>query len=146
MSGTWILVAHRGGARLFETEGAAGGLTLVQDVAHPEGRMQDRELGSDEPGRGFDSHGSRHAFQQEQGPAARVTEQYAKHLAKLLDDGRVTHRYRKLVLVAEPHFMGLMRAALSSETASLVTAAINKDLGHVSVHELPSHLEGIVRA
>jgi protein required for attachment to host cells len=146
MNKTWILVAHRGGARLFEAKGSGGGLMLLQDIPHPEGKLKDKDLGSDEPGRGFDSHGARHAFQQEQGPAARIAEQFAKHLAALLDDGRVGHRFQRLVLVAEPHLLGLIRAALPQETAAMVDKTINKDLGHVSVHELPGHLEGAVPA
>jgi hypothetical protein len=42
--------------------------------------------------------------------------------------------------------LGLIRAALPQETAALVTKAIGKDLGHVSVHDLPGHLEGVVPA
>jgi protein required for attachment to host cells len=143
MNETWILVAHRGGARLFEP-GGAGGLALLQEIPHPEGRLKDRDLGSDEPGRGFDSHGSRHAFQQEQGPAARIAEQYAKHLAALLEEGRIAHRFHRLVLVAEPHLLGLIRSALHEDTAALVVKTIHKDLGHIAEHDLPAHLEGVV--
>ncbi len=145
MNSTWVLVAHRGGARLFEGKGPGKGLSLLQDISHPEGRLKSKDLGSDTPGHMGDSHGTRHAFEQEQEPAAHVTEQFARKLAGVLDEGRVGKRYDRLVLVAEPHLLGILRAALSRETAALVTATVNKDLGHVDAHEMPRHLAGAVQ-
>jgi len=144
MGTTWILVAHRAGARLFENKGPGTGLAPVQDIPHPEGKLKSKDLGTDEPGRGFDSHGARHAFTQHQEPAAHVAEQFAKHLAGLLDDGRLKQRYSKLVLVAEPHFLGSLRAALTRETAALVSASLDKDLGKVDAHAMPKHLGSVV--
>jgi protein required for attachment to host cells len=63
----------------------------------------------------------------------------------MLDDGRNQQRYGKLVLVAEPRFLGNLRAALSSPTAALVTAAVDKDLGGVEPHNMSRHLENIIR-
>jgi protein required for attachment to host cells len=141
---TWVLVAQRGGARIFEIAGPGNALHLVQEIEHPQGKLKDRDLGSDEPGRGFDSHGGRHAFEAEQGPAARITEQFAKHLATLLDDARARKRYTRLVLVAEPHFLGILRAALTRDTGAAVIASLNKDLGHLDVHHIPAHLDAVL--
>lgn len=145
MNNTWILVAHRGGARLFESKQPGKDLSLLQDIPHPEGRLKSKDIGTDRPGRSVDSHGTRHAFVQEQEPAAHVTEQFSQQLAGLLDDGRTQRRYGKLVLVAEPHFLGILRAALSHETAALVTAVVNKDLGHVEPRDIPKHLSDAIR-
>ena len=57
MNRTWILIAHRAGARIFENDGPGTGLKHVDAIAHPEGRLEDKALGSDKPGRSFDSHG-----------------------------------------------------------------------------------------
>jgi protein required for attachment to host cells len=140
MPSTWILVAHRGGARLLESTGPGEGLALRQDLPNPQGKLKSKDLGSDEPGRAFDSHGGRHSFSQHQEPAAHLTEQFAKQLAALLEDGRTHNRYAHLVLVAEPHLLGLLRAALSAPTAALVTKTFDRDLGHVATHDLAKHL------
>jgi protein required for attachment to host cells len=145
MKNTWFLIAHRGGARVFERKGPGKVLDLLQDIPHPEGRLKSKDLGSDEPGRSFDSHGARHSFQQEQEPAAHVAEVFAKRLAGILEDGRAGRRYGRLVLVAEPHFLGILRHALSRETAALVTAVVNKDLGHVEAHEIPKYLHDVLQ-
>jgi hypothetical protein len=50
MNTTWILVAHRGGARLFESPGPGKGLQLVEDIPHPEGRLKSGESTPTNPG------------------------------------------------------------------------------------------------
>lgn len=143
---TWILVAHRSGARLFENRGPGKGLNLIFDISHPEGRLKNKDIGADKPGRSFDSRGhGRHALSSEQEPTAHLAEQFAKQLSTMLDDGRNQQRYTKLVLVAEPRFLGNLRAALSATTAALITATIGKDLGGIEPHLLPKHLTDIVR-
>ena len=145
MKNTWVLIAHRGGARVFENKGPGKGLSLLQDIPHPEGRLKSKDLGSDEPGRSFDSHGARHSFQQEVGLAAHVAEVFAKQLARMLEEGRVGKRYGRLVLVAEAHFLGILRAVLSRETSALVMASVNKDLGHVKTDKMPKHLHDVLQ-
>jgi len=145
MSNMWILVAHRSGARLFENKGPGMALELIQDIPHPEGRLKNQELGSDKHGRAFDRQGQgRHAYEKEHSPSAHLAEQFAKHLSKLLDQGRIEHRYSKLVLVAEPRFLGNLRAALTPQTAVLISAALDKDLGEIKERDLPAHLADIV--
>ncbi|MBI3777824.1 MAG: host attachment protein [Gammaproteobacteria bacterium] len=85
---------------------------------------------ADKPGRSFDSRGQgRHSLSTEQQATGHLAEQFAKHLSALLDDGRHQQRNAKLVLVAEPRFLGSLRAALSSPTAALVTATLGKGPG-----------------
>lgn len=146
INNTWILVAHRGGARLFENKGPGKGLSLLHDIPHPEGRLKNKDIGADKPGRSIDSHGpGRHSLSSEQEPTAHVTEQFAKQLSAMLDNGRNQQQYGKLVLVAEPRFLGSLRAALSIPTAALVTATVGKDLGGVELHNMPKHLTDTIR-
>lgn len=146
MNNIWILVAHRGGARIFENKGRGKGLHLLRSIPHPQGRLKNKDIGADKPGRGFDRQGQgRHALATEQEPTAHVAEQFAKQLSSMLDDGRHQQRYEKLVLVAEPRFLGNLRAALSPPTAALVTAAVGKDLGGVESHNMSKYLGEVIR-
>ena len=146
MTNTWILVAHRGGARIFERTGPGKGLGLIRDIPHPSGRLKNQDIGADKPGRSFDSHGvGRHALGKEHEPTEQLAERFARELAGLLDEGRTHRRYAQLVLVAEPRFLGMLRAALTPATAALVVAALDKDLGDIDARELPKHLEGVLR-
>ena len=145
MDTTWILIADRSNARVFENAGAHHGLSLVREIEHPEGRLQNREIGSDKPGRSFDSHGQgRHALGTEYDPSEHLAQQFAKSLAGVLEEGRTHHRFDRAVLVAEPRFLGLIKDALSGPTRDCVSATVNKDLSHVREHDLPQHLRDIV--
>lgn len=140
------MVAHRGGARVFENKGPGKGLNLLHDIPHPAGRLKNKDIGADKPGRSFDSHGqARHALGSEQEPKEHVAEQFAKQLSSILDDGRNRRCYGKLVLVAEPRFLGNLRAALSAPTAALVTLTVDKDLGGVDLHNMPKFLGDAIR-
>jgi protein required for attachment to host cells len=143
---TWILVAHRSGARLFENAGPGKGLALLQDIPHPEGRLKNQDLNADRHGGSADAGGAgRQSYEAAQNPVEHVATQFAKQLATLLESGRTQQRYGKLVLVAEPRFLGNLRAALSSPTATLVTATLDKDLGAVEARDLPRYLGDSVR-
>lgn len=141
MDKTWILVAHRGGARLFENLGPDTGLKLVEDIPHPEGRLQNQEINADKPGRSFDSLGrGRHSMGKEIEPTEHVSQQFAKMLSEKLDLGRTQNRFSKLMLVAEPHFLGQLRDALPPHTAALVSATLDKDLIGIEDRDLPGYL------
>ena len=91
MTTTWILVAHRGGGRLFENSGPGTGLRLIQTIDHPQGRLKSGEINSDKPGRAFDSFG---------GVPKRVVPDNLKAavLKALVHDPVLGEAYRRLAL------------------------------------------------
>ena len=147
MASTWVLVAHEAGARLFENHGPGKGLALVEEIDHPEGRMRDGELVSDRPGRSFrkDSGDPRRAsMSQNEGPHERVVATFARDLATRLQRGRVRNEYQRLVLVAPPRFLGLLRSSLDGPTSQLVVGSLHKDLATTKEAELIEHLGEII--
>lgn len=125
---TWILVAQRSGARIFEHEAPGAGLQLVNTILHEDGRLRDGELSADRPGGSVDrnSHGQ-HSMQSEESPHERVIADFVRSLAKMLEGARVEQRYSKLVLVAEPRMLGQLREALDAPTSALVIGSLDKD-------------------
>ena len=137
---TWILSANRSSASLFESDGKS--MHRLQDISHPEGRMQNHDTGTDKPGRSFDSFGQgRHAMSTEQEPVEHIAQQFALDLAEVLNKGRVAHAYDKIVLMAEPKFLGILRAALAKNTATLVVQTISKNLPDINEQDLARYLE-----
>ncbi|MDP1707769.1 MAG: host attachment protein [Gammaproteobacteria bacterium] len=146
MKKTWILVAHRSGARLFENDGPGKGLRAVREIANPEGRLKTHDITSDRPGRTSDSQGTHHSYGKElHDPKEHLAQQFARQLAGVLNDGRNQHCYDQLVLVADPRFLGELREALDQATAALVTATLNKDLVNVDDHDILQHLSDVIR-
>jgi len=144
MTTTWILIAHRGGARLFENNGPGKGMALLENILHPEGRLKNGEINTDKSGRSFDSFSRRHGMSQDQEATDQVATVFAKHLGDRLDKARTQNRYARLVMVADPRFLGELRATLTKNTAALVSATLDKDLGGVEDRDLPKFLENTV--
>lgn len=145
MPSTWILVADRSGARLLTAEGQQKPRVL-ETFANPEGRLQDREVDSDRPGRAFDSVGSaRHAAEPQTSPTQTIANEFARKLASRLERGRTEHSFDKLVLVADAKFLGLLRQELGKDTARLVTASLDKNLSGMSDGDVLSHIAPLLK-
>ena len=136
---SWILIASRTGARIIEKQGRE--LSLVQELSHARGRLRDREVDSDRHGRSSSRTGAAsHSFGQPESPHEHDAKSFARELAGSLRQGRMEGHYQRLVLIAEPHFLGLLRQALDDVTARLVAATVGKDLTHVDLRQLAPHL------
>lgn len=146
MKKTWVLLAQRANARLYEQEKTGGELRRVQEIPHPEGRLKNREITADKSGRLFDSFHTRHTVSKSPEPKEQMAREFAQHLAQILQHGRTANSYQSLVLVAEPQFLGELRAALDPHTAALVSGSLAKDLLDIPDRELPGHLEGLLRS
>ncbi len=138
---TWIVVADGARARLFRHEGIGKGLVpaLDRDFAAPHPRRS--ALRSDRPGR-YNDRGAlgQHAFQPRTDPLEHEKAAFIREVAMVLDQAALEHRFDRLVLVAPPATLGLLRAALSPTTLQMVKGELKKDLTQMSIHSLPAHL------
>jgi protein required for attachment to host cells len=136
---SWILIANRAGARIVDKQ--ANNFSLVETIAHEQGRLRDRDIDSDKQGRSFDRvGGGRHALSASESAHEHDAKAFAQQLADKLRAERNAKRFERLVLVAEPHFLGLLRDALDSVTARTVIASVSKDLSRTAMVDLGAHL------
>jgi len=141
MSTTWILVANSSNANLYVNTGPHKGLQLTKQFTHPESRERTSELVSDRPGHD-QAHGGGHgSFTQATDPQEHQAEQFALQLAHELEQGRATNLYNRLILVASPHFIGILNHRLDEHVRNLVTETIEKDYTQATEKELAGHLE-----
>jgi protein required for attachment to host cells len=141
------MVAHDAGARVFENDGPGKGLQLIEEIDHPEGRERDQDINADRPGRSFRKNSGdprRAAMSRSEGPRERVVSDFARAMAEKLKQGRVENQYERLVLVAPPRFLGLLRSSLDGPTAQLLVGSLNKDLASTKQAELIEHLGEII--
>ena len=142
MTTTWILSANRSGASLFESDWPGKLIRRIHDFPHLEGRLQNQDIDTDKPGRIFDSFGQgRHSTSSKQDPTEHIAHQFALSLAEMLNKGRLSHAYDRLVIIAGPNFLGILRAALNKNTASLIVQSVNKELLDVKESELAEYIE-----
>lgn len=138
---TWILVASRSHAKIFEPVDRGEDLRVVADFPHPEGRLKDREINTDRPGRQFDlSNQSRHTTGAASLPTEQIAEYFAKDLADFLDESRARNEFERLILVAEPRFLGKLQGSLSKPTSKCVVDTVNKEYVDLSQDELIERL------
>ncbi len=140
---TWILVCDASRARLFTTPGRGRPWTLLHELSHPESRLKGQAINSDKPGRTQQSSGagSRPAMEPPTPPKEVEAEHFAAHLAEVLGNGHGHNAYARLVLVAPPHFLGLLRQSLSTQVSKRVTHSIDKDYTSLRQDELPERLD-----
>ncbi len=142
MTTEWILVADSAQARLFSRRAERAELDEQQDWVHPESRLHGRELERDRPGRVFASQGpGRSDTRDSETPHRKEAERFAGELAEALDRARTENRFERLILVAEPRFLGLLRDHLSSETADHVARSLDLDLTRESAERIRDALD-----
>ena len=148
MTYTWVVVADSTRARIFDAETSSAALTELEGLAHPEGRMHDRDITSDLPGRSFDSSkaGGRHAMEPPTDPKQELAIEFARSIARHLDAGRVNRDYEQLVIVAAPTFLGLLREQLNAGCRKLVAFELNKNLVQQTPDEIRAHLPKLLPA
>jgi protein required for attachment to host cells len=128
---TWIVVAHRGGAVVYESRGPGRPLGSVLQLRNPRGRLKSSQMQSDRPGRSFDRRGDgRHALSAQESAPDHIARAFVSELAERLEHARTEDRFDRLVLVAPPKTLGQLRGALSEALRALLIAELPKDLAH----------------
>jgi len=144
---TYVLIADGARARIVLNDGPGRGFkpAYPNEFAGTTSRMRTRDLGADKPGRGFESaDGSRHAMTPRADWHRNEKRQFAKSMARVLDEAADRKAFDRLILVAPPDSLGILRKALASKTRDLVTAEIAKDLTNTPVRNLPDYLKGVM--
>ena len=129
MSQVWVVVASSTRCRIFSQDKHSAPLVEIEDMVHPEARLRRSELESDRPGRALNGSGSgRHALGQPVDRNGHECARFARAVAGRLERARQGHRFERLVVVADPKFLGHLRHGLSEATRSCVTAQLQKNL------------------
>jgi protein required for attachment to host cells len=132
---TWIIAANSTIARVFRLDKLE--LIEMETLINPEGRLHDRELGSDKPGRGFDSVGSgRSAYTKSLSLKESEIEAFAKKLANYIEHARSSGQIDRVFIAANPAFLGSVRSSLSHNSESIVAHSIDKDITGMKPNEI----------
>jgi len=159
MDNLWIVVAHQAGVRIFRWNRPADGIELVEKVDHPTGRLRDHDINSDRPGRSFtpapaasaaghQGAGSgayrKHGFSPHVMPHETDVLRFIQQVAQHLETARAQNRFHRLVLVADPHELGLLKESLDKKTGECVIATLNKNLAKVRDMEIEDQIYDVL--
>ena len=139
MADTWILVADRGRARIFARD-RRGRLVEHGDFICCDGRLAPRDAFSDRPGR-FGA-GPRPGRGDPRSDWIRETsDRFALQLGEVLVQALRLGRFDRLVLVAAPQMLGVLRDKLPQGVLEHVSEEIARDYTLLSPHDLSRRLE-----
>lgn len=140
---TWIAVCDASRARIFSHVQGASGWDEVRKLEHPASRAKDTDLVTGDRGRSRQSfgQGSRPAMEPTTTPKENEHEVFARQLAGSLEHDLDAGNFDDLLLVAPPHFLGLLRKAVSDHLSARVVDSIDKDYTALGVKELEQHLD-----
>jgi protein required for attachment to host cells len=140
--GEWVVVCDGSKALILENSGdiRIANLKIVRVFEQKD--LATHELGTDAPGRSFNSVGNtRRAVEQtdwhDQSERAFLT-QLAQHLDGAISSGKA----KSLIMVAPPRALGMIRPAYSHALKSAVRAEVDKDFVKMPVHEIEKRLTG----
>lgn len=137
----WILVANQAEAQIYSSDRPPGNLQLVGGLANKEGAAHSRDLISDAPGRGFDSIGSgRHAMEPNTGVKEEQRRRFVKEMVERLQTAYLKGVFDKLVLLAAPAVLGVIRKTLTADLEKIVIKEIPKDVIGQGVEKIQSQL------
>ena len=139
----WILVSDASRGVLYSAEKRDDDWSLVKSFEHPEGRELSSEIRpSSPPGRMQKSKGSgaRSAVEPHTWPKEADAERFAKLLASHLDEAVGKGEVASIVLVAPPHFLGILHGALAHQTVKHLQATVHKDLVMFDAAEIRKRL------
>lgn len=141
---TWILVADTGRGQLFTTELREHAWQVVKEFEHIAGRESSREIeNTSPPGRmqqGDAQGGRRTALEPRTWPKEAEAEHFAQRLVDFLEDAVAKRDYDQLVLVAPPHFLGMLKKMLGQQSAKKLLTSIDKDLSKLPAAEIRERL------
>ena len=142
---TWIIVADGTRARILANDGPGSGLHDALNADFVSDNRKSRDIVSDRPGRSKGGAGGRHAMEPKVDSHQYEKQQFAKEVANHINDACQRSEFASLILVAPPKTLGELRNALDKSALSKISAELDKDLTKVAIHELPRHINNIIR-
>ena len=146
-----IVVADQSEARFYDMEGHGAPMQPAGQLSDPLAHLHDRDLKSDRPGRKSDhapiQAGRRgatahHGVGSDRKPRRHEAALFAQKITDEVAAAQRADQFDRLVLVAPPAFLGLLRKALPAALREAISAEVAKDL----VHEPPSAVQAYLPA
>jgi len=129
MSKMWIVVADEAKARILSLDKLTEPLVEIKNFYSEEAKKRDQDIVSDKSGTSYDSSGQgRHSMGEKNEKKEQYGIRFAKEISDSLEKNRLLNTYTKLVIIAAPRFLGLLRKTFSKEVSEMISLEVDKDL------------------
>jgi protein required for attachment to host cells len=140
--GEWVVVCDGAKALVLENVGDEKFPNLKTKEVYEQEDPKTRELGTDAPGRAINSIDARRSAMDQTDWHAQAEKAFLEKLVGRLNAAVEAGEMKKLILVAPPRALGVIRQAYSSNLRNAVHAEVDKDFVKLPVHEIERHLAG----
>ena len=142
----WILVANRAQALVYQANEKK---QLEQNtiLENENGRLKNNEIYTDSPGMGRARNKDSTHFHSQNGERDAHEQhaiRFAQKLAEFVDKARKQNKLEDLIVVAEPHFLGLLRSNMSKNSVEMVSQWVKKDFMNIPSAEMQKLLYSIL--
>jgi protein required for attachment to host cells len=138
-----VVVADQSEARFYDLGMPREPLVAAGTIQDANAHLHDRDFNSDRPGRVAPRTGGgtiRSAIDGDRSPRDHEADLFARHVTRQLERAHRRGSFDKLVLMAPPAFLGMLRAALPKSLRGIVAEEIDKALVHEPVDVLRRYL------
>ena len=141
-----IIVADGGHARFIEPD-ADNTLRTIGAVDSVSVHLRSRDIGSDRPGRSFESAASaRHAVGPRQELHALEKQRFVRLIGKQINAASARDEFDRLLLVAPPRALSELRETLDTATQAKLVGTLERDLVKIPDPKLWPHVREWVRS
>jgi len=132
-----IVVANQAEAAFYDLDSRTAEPKFATRLTDPLAHLHDRDFKSDRPGR-FSDHAllgpgrrgatAHHGTGGERRPRKHEAEVFARQVAEQLEQARRNAEFDRLVVMAAPPFLGVLRKVLPDSVRVQVAAEVHKDI------------------
>lgn len=138
MSDMWVVVADSSAARLFRARGLRGPLTLLDTLSHPESRVHANEVYTDSA---HERRGAtRQAVEVRTDLHTEEAQRFARQIAGRLGREHRLKKFRRLIVMAPPAFLGALRGAFGKSLRRSVVVEVPKNLVAQDEAQIAGHM------
>jgi len=138
--GEWVVVCDGAKALILENIGSKAKPNLRTKEIYEQEDLPTREIGTDAPGRAFQSVGSKRSALEQTDWHEQEEQRFLRKLAGRLDAALAAGQTKSLILVAPPRALGVIRQIYSNHVRNALQAEVDKDLIKLPVNEIARHL------
>jgi protein required for attachment to host cells len=140
--GDWVVVCDGAKALVLENVGNANVPSLMTKEVYEQEDPKTHELGTDAPGRAFNSVGEIRSAMEQTDWHDQAERAFLEDLAGRLDAAVTAGETKAVIMVAPPRALGMLRKAYSPHLRGALRAEVDKDFVKMPVHEIEKHLVG----
>ncbi len=138
---TWIVLANTRVARAVENRGPAKGLGAMDVMSWT---AQKASASRREPGVVYSIGGPAKTSVEQSNPQQEADKRFAKEISDSLSKAYAAKAFDRLVIVAAPKMLGLLRPNIDENLSAVLIGEIDKDLSNQSKEAIEAHLGSVM--